>query len=319
MEKYLNKLITTNFDRDVVNTIKIDGGWLTKKWKISFVDSSIMVKVIENKKIEKRNIDIELAAKLLENLNEQGLKCPSIYRINGNLVSYNNKKNPIIVTEYIDNTFLKDYTNITKSEIFSLGREIAKMRNCFKNIKHDGFIDYDRFISEISKNYMERIEKGKFAKNIKYLQDVKKQKKIINSLKKEFFMSLEIGYCHCDLSQDNILFDNDGFKAIVDFELASKSFVLRDIARIFLTFCLDNNGNINTELFKELLNGYNTLDNITTEDIVNGIKILWCLEVGIWIKDVYYLIENPPKVQKFIYEINWITQNWFNLNEIIKI
>lgn len=92
-----------------------------------------------------------------------------------------------------------------------------------------------------------------------------------------------------------------------------------DVARIFFTFCLDNNGQINKELLINLVEGYNSISKLTIEDLINGIKILWCLEVGLWIKEAYYIDNTPEKVKKFMFEINWITDNWFDLENIIKI
>ena len=39
----------------------------------------------------------------------------------------------------------------------------------------------------------------------------------------------------------------------------------------------------------------------------------------IWIKEAYYIDNTPEKVKKFMFEINWITDNWFDLENIIKI
>ena len=68
-----------------------------------------------------------------------------------------------------------------------------------------------------------------------------------------------------------------------------------------------------------LVEGYNSISKLTIEDLINGIKILWCSEVGLWIKEAYYIDNTPEKVKKFMFEINWITDNWFDLENIIKI
>lgn len=320
MDGYLKELLRNNFKSKVMNITKISGGYLTEKWKLQLENNnSIMIKIIDEKKVARRNIDVELAYKLLNDANAYGIKCPKIFRINNKLVNYNELNKPIVITEYIENTFLKDYTNITKSEIHSLGKEISKMRLCFNSIKLNKQIDYNEMIEKIKEDYNRRVKLGILNNNEKYLKDVLKQKKIIDSLEISFLKELEVGYCHRDLSQDNILFDNSGLKAIVDFELSNVSFILIDIARVFLTFCLDNKGNINKMLLTELLKGYNIFNTITLEDLIKGIKILWFVEVGLWIKEEYYSNINPIKVEKFIYEINWITDNWNYLNEILKI
>lgn len=319
MNKCIEKLLNNNFKDKIIDVTRIEGGWLTDKWKIKFENNrSIMIKVVDYKKIKRRNLDVELAYNLLDNAYNYGVKCPKIYKLNNQLVNYTHSGKPIIITEYIENTFLKDHTNISKSEIFLLGKEIAKMRKCFDRIEINKKLDLISIVEQIKKSYIKRVNDGKVKENIRFLSDVYKQKEIIDLLNVDFLKQLEIGYCHRDLSQDNILFDNSGFNSIIDFELANVSFVLIDIARVFLTFCLDNSGNINKELLNELLKGYNTLKNITINDLVLGIKILWYIEVELWSKEIYYVNNNPEKVNKFINEINWITNNWDKLNDIIK-
>lgn len=316
MNEELKELIERAFNQKIVDIQEISGGWLTEKWKVQFKELSIMLKIIEHKKIIRRDINIELAANLLKTAYDFGIKCPCIYKINDKLINYNENNNPIVVIEYLEETFLKDHTNINNEDIFLIGAEIAKMRNCFNEISIKQKIDYYKIIQRMYKEYDKRLNEGK---NEYYVQDVLKQKRILDVLDYNFFENLEIGYCHGDLSQDNILFDKNGFKALVDFEIANVSFILRDVARIFLTFCLDNNGQINKELLINLIEGYNSISKLTIEDLINGIKILWCLEVGLWIKEAYYIDNTPEKVKKFMCEINWITDNWFDLENIIKI
>lgn len=319
MDDNLKELIKLNFKEDIINIEKIYGGWLTEKWKVKFNNYSIMIKKICQKKIERRNIDIELAAKVLQKCNENEMMVPRVFNINGNLVNYDKDDSPIVFTEYISNTFCKDFTNVTENDIYYIGKEIAKLRKCLDTIVLKKEIDYSKIVKNIKQLYNERVDAGVLRKNKKYLNDVYKQKKIIDLIDIDFLQKYRIGICHRDLSSDNILFNENGFRAITDFELSNSSFVLVDIARIFLTFCLDNSGNINKRLLKKLIEGYNTFDFITLKEICMGLRILWCLEVNLWIKEAYYADDNPKKVDKFIFEINWITDNWFVLEKLIKI
>ena len=321
INEYIEKIIKNNISKEILEINEINGGWLTEKYKIKFDEFSIMIKIIEDKKIKRRNINIELATSLLELANQQGIKTPKIYRINNKLVNYDYKKRPIVCTEFIEDSFCKDYTNITKEEVYIIGKEVSKMRTCFDNNARN--LKFNKLSKQLMKNiisdYEKRIEVGVYTNNKKYLEDVIKQKKVIDAIDETFISSLKIGYCHGDLSSDNILFDKKGFRAITDFELANVSFVLIDIARIFLTFCLDDKLNINKEFLKELLLGYKELNDITIIDLCMGLRILWCLEVNLWSKEAYYEDINPPKVDKFISEINWITDNWFELEKILEI
>ena len=82
MNEELKALVERAFNQKIVDIQEISGGWLTEKWKIQFKDLSIMLKIIEHKKIIRRDINIELAANLLQNAYDFGIKCPCIYKIN---------------------------------------------------------------------------------------------------------------------------------------------------------------------------------------------------------------------------------------------
>lgn len=319
MNDELIRLLENNFEQKVLYMEKINGGWLSDKWRIVFDDYDVMVKIIANKKIMRRNIQIEKAAMLLRLLNTLDIKCPKIYMINEKLVNYNELGNPIVVIEYFKDTYSKEFFNITREEMYDLGLELGNMENILNNINNKTELEYKKVLKKMNIEYDKRVIAGKRNNNNKFLQDVYKQKIIIDSLTDKFFENLKIGYCHGDLSQDNILFDKNGLKAIIDFEITNISYTIQDIGRIFLTFCLDNNGKINKQLVDALLKGYNKNNKANIQDIIDGIRVIWCLEVNLWSKEEYYTDHNPTKVEKFIYEINWITDNWFKLEEIIQL
>lgn len=318
MIKEIEETFNKNFKEKILNIEKIDGGWLTEKYRIITKNYDIMLKAIESKKIQRREIDIKKASKTLYKCNVEGVKCPKIYYINNKLVNYDKNNRPIVFLEYMQNTYCKNYKNITSEDIYDVITEVAKMNKIMNKTKFCKNNIGKKIVKQLKKEYYQRILSGEINKNEKYLNDVYKQERIIDSLKEETFNKWKIGYCHCDLSSDNILFNNNGFKAIIDFELCNKSFVYRDPARIFLTFCLDMNGNINKTLQKKIIDGYNKYMDFSIEKLEQGLKAIWCLEVNLWIKEAYYVDQNPEKVNKFINEINWITDNWFELDQILK-
>lgn len=318
MIEELEEIFNENFKEKILNIEKIDGGWLTEKYRILTKNYDIMTKVIEFKKIERRKINIEKASKILHQCNIDGIKCPQIYSVNNKLVNYDTKNKPIVFLEYLKDTYCKDYKNITLEDIYNISKEVAKMDNVMNKIESCERVNGRTILKQLNDEYNKRILIGKNNQNEKYLTDVYKQERIIKSLDENVFNDWKVGYCHCDLSSDNILFDKNGFRAIIDFEICNNSFTYRDPARIFLTFCLDMKGNINKQLLEKLIEGYNKYKDFSLENLIQGIKAIWCLEVNLWIKETYYVDNNPDKVNKFISEINWITDNWFNLNEILK-
>ncbi len=317
MDKELEEIFLNNFEEKIISKESVSGGWLTDKIRIISKSYDIIIKTIELKKINRLNINIEKASEILKQANKYGIKCPKIYSVNGNLVNYDKCNKPIVFIEYFKDTFSKTYKDITPIDMYNIAYEVGKMNKYMNTIKIENKLDNAKLLSKMQSDYDYRINIGRREMNEKYLNDVYKQNDIIDSLKIDFFNDLQIGYCHSDLAQDNLLFDIKGFKAIIDFEITNVSYILRDPARIFLTFCLNENGEINRLLLKVLINGYNKHLKLTLNDIVKGVKILWCLEVNSWIKEAYYVDEVPKKVRKFINEMNWITNNWFDLEKLI--
>lgn len=318
MIEEIKRLFSENFKEEILDIEKINGGWLTEKYRILTKNYDVMTKTIEFKKIQRRKIDIDKASKILYQCNIKGIRCPQIYFVNNRLVNYDKNNKPIVFLEYIKDTYCKDYKNITLDDIYNVTTEVAKMNNVMNKIKSSKKNNGKAILKQLNEEYNKRVLIGKSNQNEKYLTDVYKQERIIKSLHENLFDEWEVGYCHCDLSSDNILFDKNGFRAIIDFEICNNSFIYRDPARIFLTFCLDMNGNINKQLLEKLIEGYNKYRDFSLEKLIQGIKAIWCLEVNLWIKEPYYVDRNPDKVNKFISEINWITDNWFCLNEILK-
>ena len=61
MIKELEETFNKNFKEKILNIEKIDGGWLTEKYRIITKNYDIMLKAIESKKIQRREIDIKKA------------------------------------------------------------------------------------------------------------------------------------------------------------------------------------------------------------------------------------------------------------------
>jgi Ser/Thr protein kinase RdoA (MazF antagonist) len=122
---------------------------------------------------------------------------------------------------------------------------------------------------------------------------------------------------HGDFTPDNIIFDNNQVKAIIDFELVRINSKLQDIGRIILSTSFSNS-KFDVLKIKSFIKGYSSICKIDYSDVINSLKIVWVNEFSIWIQDRYFKNYNPPKVEKFIDEIVWISENWFDLQNKIE-
>ena len=75
---------------------------------------------------------------------------------------------------------------------------------------------------------------------------------------------------HGDFTPDNIIFDNNEVKSIIDFELVRINSKLQDIGRIVLSTTFFNN-KFDLLKLKSFFDGYSTVSKISYLDIINSL------------------------------------------------
>ncbi len=309
--------------------IKIDkvsdllGGFLNKKMVVESNKKKYVIKIISSNKFDQSHLKdlIPSITDLITYLNHNGLKCPKLYSTTQNKYYFFKKSDYCVLMDY-EKGEIKDHSNILTTEMYSLGKEVAKMHllmRDYKKFKEDYNFMKLKTLDDLYQDLIIRENQGKECE--KYALDISNHKNIIDDIKDtKFLNNLEIQLIHGDLAQDNILFFNNEISSIIDFELVRYNSILQDIGRVLISFTLNDKEQINMELIDSFIEGYNKQKNnvkISRLDIIKAFKIVWINEVHLWIKKDYYIHKNTLKVDKFIQEINWITKNWFKLDKII--
>lgn len=313
--------IEKSYDLQVDSIYNLNGGFLNKKRIIESDNKKIVAKIMSLQKFDLCHLKILIpnVTQLMIYLSANGLKCPNIYKtkINENYLLFDS--NYVLLMSFIDG-ITKKCDDITFHEIYSLGKEVAKMHLLLK--KYNDFNKNYNFMNLKSvDDLLFDLNKRIHAKshNKKYFLDISLHAKIIKDIRDSKLLDeIEIQLIHGDLTFDNILFKNNELIGILDFELVRYNSVLQDIGRVLLSFTLDYNGKLDVKKIDIFLNGYNTITKLTIDDVIKAFKIVWVNEVHLWIKSDYYNNKNTKKVEKFIQEINWITNNWFDLEKIIR-
>ena len=82
--------------------------------------------------------------------------------------------------------------------------------------------------------------------------------------------------------------------------------------------CETQNGEIRKKLVTAFINGYQKYLTLTISDIIKAIQLVWCIEAGWWIRESVFNEQENSKVLRFTEEINWVTENWFELEKILE-
>lgn len=305
-----------------INSVsELPGGWLNSKYLLQSDSKQLVLKEISSKKFPKDYIQKNIYnTLLLENdLVSINISCPKIFESSDGLMSVFENGERFFLMEYMDGE-QKDYHSISLIEIENLGVATGKMHQRMST--HDSGILASDFLklktpSELEQDLiLRRKEITQFTPQ-QFVDDTDRHLKIIYEVKKSYLIEqLQLQIIHGDYTLDNIIF-KDGIPQIIDFELARVNSRLQDVGRILLSTAFDGT-TFDLDRIETFAKGYIQHMSLTDDDIVKSLKVVWVNEVDIWIKERYYRNYNPPKVQRFMQEINWITENWFELDNIVK-
>jgi aminoglycoside phosphotransferase (APT) family kinase protein len=143
---------------------------------------------------------------------------------------------------------------------------------------------------------------------------LKLQREIFGNIEIDAFKGCKHGWAHSDLWCDNVLFHSDSLSAILDFDRLQYIYPELDISRAILSFALDNKS-LKMDVVKAFIDSYNQTANITVDDLICSLKLLYCLESFWWLRSDSFKSEDPPK--RFADEMVWLTVNWFDLEKIL--
>lgn len=305
--------------------LKVDtlaGGWLNEKYLIeSSKDKLYVLKELSLEKFSYEHLQYLIQTVELQSyLYEENVAVPKILLNNDKeVVSKFSNNKYFFIQEYVKG-YSKEFDKLTKEEIFSIGKNLAFLHSKLKKINSDAFnSDFLKYknINDLKHELtVKRLEINENSSK-KFVQQLNLFEEILNDSELNKILNQnKLQLIHGDFTPDNIIFDNNEVKSIIDFELVRINSKLQDIGRIILSTTFFNN-EFDVLKLKNFVDGYSTVCKINYLDIIDSLKIVWINEFNIWIQDRYFKNYNPPKVEKFINEIMWIGENWFNLENKI--
>jgi len=179
-------------------------------------------------------------SKVLLLLEKHGFPAPRLQKLaNGEVLTKYNEKSVLVkpyITGYVE-------AEIDDEKVKQVGLELAKLHEIpvpdYLSDKHSIVeITYPKFMEqEIDRNYKTWVEQ--------------RYRYIIEKLPSQ----LPVGLVHGDMFYDNILFEDEDFKAILDFEDVSRIYKIYDLGMAVVGICTEGN-NIVIKKVRALVEGY---------------------------------------------------------------
>lgn len=297
----------------------VAGGWLNQKWKVSTDKSELLVKQFSNKRFSRDKLKlVESALQRQIILEKNGVPCPSIWQCGGHAIRLLDNETAYMVMDFRLGK-VENPNTITMMQMHSLGSACGLMHKAFSQLpvlSVKGFpINNRQVIDSLWANFHARMQACSSSTPIEYRKAVLAQEPILKQLTNNFFDKLPKGIAHEDFNSDNILFDVDCVSAIIDFDRNHYSYIWHDIGRAILSFALKDNV-MNIEKIYAFLEGYSQHLMLTLPNIVDALRLSWCIEVPWWIQPEFFK-ENRERVVCFRDEILWLTEHWFEIDSLL--
>lgn len=316
----IKETVEKMFSLKIIDHKAINKGLLNLKWKVRTNNGTFFIKQFNEERYptsdKKRLYRLNTALLIQKRLSEEGIRCPHILTFNGDIILSTKENIRFIITEYIDGNLVKA-GQINCSQFRDLGIELGKIHRLINKQSDEKVIPRwvvptkEQLIADWNENWL--LTNAKNSDHINAF--LKIQREIFENLDMNIFQASQPGWAHSDLWCDNVLFYNDSLSAIIDFDRFQYIYPELDLSRAILSFALDNNS-LRIDVIKAFIDGYNLFGNITADDIVRSLKLLYCEESFWWLNDHSFNNEGPPK--RFAEEMMWLSLNWTNLERILK-
>ncbi|MBQ2817377.1 MAG: phosphotransferase [Clostridia bacterium] len=313
MDAILND-IRDNLGFTIISSEPIPGGFMNTLIKLVCDTGTYLLKIYSRVRFSDKKLQkIEDALSIQRQLKSRGVKTAAIIPIEGKNVRILPCGSAYSLMSFISGRN-ETYETINKRQLQSLGSELSLIHREMEKLTEKYMLLPDNSASIINSlwdNYKKRCEGFTPDMPKDYIETVKNQKVVLETLSPNRIQKLKRQLCHEDFTFDNILFDGDHVGAVIDFDRTQVSYPLHDVGRALLSFALKDNELLpdRIEAFKK---GYNEQLPLTDNDIKDAFMITWCIETLWWITPEFFM-GTRGKADRFRKEIMWLT---FNLDKI---
>tara|TARA_X000000368_G_scaffold270868_1_gene214748 strand:- start:248 stop:1198 length:951 start_codon:yes stop_codon:yes gene_type:complete len=258
IEEFLN-------DYSIGNLLSYEGiveGIENTNYKITTSSQTYILTIFE----KRVNVnDLPFFMNLQKNLVMHGFDCPLPIENNRGSAINNIKNKSAAIISFLNGNQLKKILPIHCKEV---GAMIARLTNITKSSK------FKRSNSLNLSDWEKIFKKCKKCNNKLYKEYFEILDKEFIFLKNKWPSNLPKAIIHGDLFQDNIFFIKDKISGVIDFYFSCEDFIAYEIALAVNAWCFDKNGEIKTNHYFSLIEGFNSHASLSNDEM-NALNILF--------------------------------------------
>lgn len=319
MEDWLKADLQDAYGLTVTAAEPVAGGWMNCKWRVFASDGDWLVKMFSRARY-RRQAQLDAIAAALERqmaLHAAGIPCPELRTCGGRPLRVLEDGRAYTVMRFCTGQVL-DSETVTLRQLRSLGGVRGEMQRVFDWLPTEGAKGYPfNAVAALAqlRAYCDAREVELTAEMpADYAAVIRAQRPILDTITPQWLAAQPMGLAHEDFSPDNMLFDDKGVSAVLDFDRSQYGFVRHDLARALLSFALRGNA-LDAGAAVALFDGYAGYHRLTAREAADALRVAWVVEAPWWINLNGYAAESS-KVRRFYRELCWVSENWFGLDQI---
>lgn len=172
---------------------------------------------------------VQFESHLIEHLQQNNYPCPAQFENkNGEYVSIYKRK-PFIIFEFIEGKHLENPSENQRKQLIEKVAELHHITKGFQPKNTNSRLNYNiENCRKLAQKETKRIGTANARAKLKWFES--------ELLKLRLPQSLPKGICHCDFHFSNVLFKNNKFNALIDFDDANYTFLIFDLAALMNPF-----------------------------------------------------------------------------------
>ncbi|WP_058302106.1 phosphotransferase enzyme family protein [Gorillibacterium timonense] len=302
----------------LMNPVPVSGGWLNRKWRADSEHGPVLIKQFSEERYSAdRLAALESAMKRSGRLYDYGIKAPRYYSTSGSYLQRTGSGETYMLMDFIPGHAESPET-VTERQMESLGNQCGALHAHWRQEHRllDLPFEPEGGRELLARDYPIRLREAEASGHEVLLQALLKQRRILDSMGEDPFRSVPTGITHCDFSADNLLFDEGGVSALLDFDRNRHTWQWQDIGRAMLSFAYQG-GELKLERIDAFISGYRRHLPLERKDIRTVLRLTWCIEANWWLTPSILCGEPAPKIKRFAEELLWVTDHWDELDALL--